>query len=132
MIPRIRMALMLALAITASLVAQARMGSINGRIQAQDGTPAADIRVTAMAACSGDLIAFTLIDNAGRYKIDDIPPGRYWIAAGLIGSFTYLPGTSDENKATTVSVAAGSVMENLNFKLAMAAGVRIRGVVGIP
>jgi len=126
------MALTLALAIASSVGAQTRVGSISGRVQSQDGTPAAGVRVAAMAAGAGDLIAFTLSDNAGRYKIDDIPPGRYWIAAGLIGSFTYLPGTTDEDKATTVSVAAGSTTEDLNFKLAMAAGVRIRGVVGIP
>lgn len=129
---RIRIALTLALAIAASIGAQARVGSISGRVQSQDGTPAAGVRVAAIAAGAGDLIAFTLSDNAGRYKIDDIPPGRYSIAAGLIGAFTYLPGTTDETKATTISVAAGSTTENLNFKLATAPGVRIRGAVGIP
>jgi hypothetical protein len=130
MFRRIRTALVAVLALTASLGAQARTGSISGRIQSQDGSPAAGIRVAAVAA--GDLLAFTLTDDAGRYTIDDIPPGRYLIAAGRIGSFTYLPGTTDERKATTLSIAAGSITGNLNFKLAIAAGVRIRGVVGIP
>jgi hypothetical protein len=130
MIHRFQMALVLVLAITVSIGAQARVASISGRVQAPDGSPAAGVRVAAMAA--GDLIAFTLTDNSGRYRIDDVPPGRYLIAAGLIGSFTYLPGTTDESKATTVSVTAGSTTDNLNFKLAVAAGVRIRGIVGIP
>ncbi len=134
MIFRIRMTLALTLALLASVGAQTRGGSsggvVTGRVQTRDGSPAAGIRVAAIA--SGDLMAFTLTDNAGRYRIDDIPPGRYLIAAGLIGSFTYLPGTADETKATTVSVVAGSTTANLDFELAVAAGVRLRGVAGIP
>jgi hypothetical protein len=111
------------------LFAQARTGSITGRIQSPDGTPAAGVRVTAVA--SGDITSATLTDNEGRYRLDDIPPGRYFIAAGLIGSFTFLPGTTDESKATPVSVTANAVTAGIDFKLAASAGVRVRGVVGM-
>jgi hypothetical protein len=122
------------------LLAQARpaaTGSVRGRIQAQDGTPAAGVRVTAVASGdidarqAGTLTSATLTDNTGRYRLDGIPPGRYFIAAGLIGAFTFLPGTTDESKATPVSVTANAVTENADFNLAASAGVRIRGVVGM-
>jgi hypothetical protein len=116
------------------LFAQARTastGSVSGRIQSQDGTAAVGIRVTAVASGDGALTSATLTDNTGRYRLDGISPGRYFIAAGLIGSFTFLPGTTDESKATPVSVTANAVTENIDFKLAASAGVRIRGVVGM-
>jgi hypothetical protein len=121
---------MLLLSLATSLMGQARMGSISGRILSPDGTPAVGVRVTAVAA--GDLTSAVLTDNAGRYRLEGIPPGKYLIAAGLIGSFTYLPGTTDESKATAVSVTANAVTESADFKLVASAGVRLRGVIAAP
>src|SRR4051812_2192880 len=121
--------LLFLLALGSTLGAQARVGSISGRIQLQNGAPAESVRVTAIQ--DGDLIGNALTDKDGRYEIKGIAPGRYLVAAGLIGSFTYLPGTTDESKATPVIVKADAVVANTNFKLDAGAGVRIQGTVGI-
>jgi hypothetical protein len=113
-----------------AMVVQARTGSVTGRIQSQDGTPAVGVRVSALQ--SGDMMGVALTDSEGRYELKGIAPGPYVIAAGLIGSFTYSPGTTDESKAVPVAVRADAVVANVDFKLAATAGVRIRGVVEAP
>jgi hypothetical protein len=110
--------------------AQARTGSIAGRIQMQDGSPAVGVRV--MAIQSGDMMGVVQTDSEGRYELKDLAAGPYVIAAGLIGTFTYAPGTTDDTKANPITVRAATQTANVDFKLASTAGVRIRGIVEAP
>jgi hypothetical protein len=74
------------------------------------------------------LAAYALTDGNGQYRLENIPSGRYFLAAGpatlpgqagppcfLKGRYSayiaqpaYLPGVSDKAKSTLVTVSAGS------------------------
>jgi hypothetical protein len=72
-----------------------------------------------------------LTDNQGRYRLANVPPGRYYIMAGVVGEATYYPATSRPNAegATIVTVAPGSTTDNLNFRLLLDIGRRVSGRV---
>jgi hypothetical protein len=101
--------------------AQARTGTVAGVIRAADGSPAANIRVTAMAAEKGPLdaaatyLSFAASDENGRYRLENIPPGRYHIVAGRIDVPTYYPGTTDRSGARDVLVAADAIVGDVDF-----------------
>jgi hypothetical protein len=65
------------------------------------------------------LVAITLTDTAGQYRIEDVPPGRYGIVAGAIGFPTYFPGVADSSEAKVVTIAPGDRTLGLNFALAL-------------
>jgi len=98
-------------------------GTISGILKTSSGQPASGVRITAMAlpenpadtvsASSFGGLAET--DKDGRYQLDNIAPGRYYIAAGRVDLPTYFPGTLEMPKGTVVSVAAKAVVPNINF-----------------
>src|SRR5262245_43814113 len=97
---------------------QATTGVISGRVLLPDGRPAIGIRVGAMTIPSSEnptLDSTTLTtsieaDADGRYHLENISPGWYYITAGLINIPTYYPGVRDISGAKAVSVvAAGTV-----------------------
>src|SRR5688572_18056884 len=76
-------------------------GSISGSIRLQGGGPAAGVRVVAIEVPGAARVAsgtevfarITQTDSNGRYSLDDVPPGRYYVAAGPVSSRTFHPGT---------------------------------------
>jgi hypothetical protein len=77
-----------------------------------------------------ELVAIELTDNAGRFRLADVPPGRYYIVAGLIELPTYYPGVREMKDATGISVGANTVV-TLDFKMAVQNGFTVSGrVVG--
>ena len=54
-------------------------------------------------------------DETGRYRLENIPPGTYFIVAGRVNLPTYYPGTLDMLKGTVVSVAAAAVVSNIDI-----------------
>jgi hypothetical protein len=124
---------LLLLAVAVTVAAQVRTGTVSGTIQSESGAPATSIRVTAIAADDGAIVASALTDNSGRYRLDDVPAGNFFIAAGLVTSPTYSPGTSDKSAASAIAVTSGARITNLNFKIKPASGGSISGVVtGLP
>ncbi|HZI50446.1 MAG TPA: carboxypeptidase regulatory-like domain-containing protein [Terriglobia bacterium] len=85
--------------------AQNDKGSVSGRVLSTDGKPAAGVRVAAVVApeqgtgnptnVTGGptLLSLAQTDNEGSYRLENIPPGRYYITAGLVDLPTYYPGT---------------------------------------
>jgi hypothetical protein len=123
-------ALLFSLLFALQSTVSAGTGAITGRLLTISGNPAANMRVALSPGDSGALVSLTLTDNAGRYRIANVPPGRYYIAAGLVDSPTYLPGTVSRKDATQVSVTAGSLVEAPDFRLAAnSGGLRLRGRV---
>jgi hypothetical protein len=99
-------------------------GVVAGRLRTADGKPAAGVRVTAMLPpADGDV--FTAVsmssiaqtDEEGRYRLENIPPGRYLISAGNIATPTYFPGTLDVLSGRIVTVGPKAVVENINFSV---------------
>jgi hypothetical protein len=119
--------LMLLLLLQALAPAQTRPGTISGRVLSVDSTPAVNIRVSAMEVTEANiaggtpaLVGFSQTDSSGRYRIDNQPPGRYYILAGPLEFPSYYPGVADRAAATAVSVTAGAALDDLNFSLSPA------------
>jgi len=136
---------MKALLLTAALLIQAagqlpnQTGSVTGRLT-KNGQPAANIRVGAMVipeagvsvAEASSLASVVLTDADGRYRLENIPPGRYYVTAGFVDTPTYFPGVSAIGSAKAVVVEAGVTTEGIDFTTAVSAGATVSGRVIYP
>ena len=101
-------------------------GTITGTVRTPGGAPAAAARVAAMTV-PGDgqalsegsaLVSIAQTDRSGRYRLEDIPPGRYFIVAGPIARLTFHPGTTEQRAATIVTIGRdGTTRTGLDFAL---------------
>lgn len=102
----------------------AQTGSVRGQLRM---ATAGAIRVAAMPAPgpglsvveTSALIAITQTDSAGRFRLEDVQPGRYVIMAGNVASPTYYPGVNSPAAAQVVTVAAGSSVTGIDFEVAI-------------
>ena len=98
---------------------------ITGQLKTVDGKPADEVRVSALAAppeavrpeegiraqdgiqyyLAPPPIRTVMTDKEGRYRITNLPPGRYLVAAGLPGQDTFYPDAVDAHGATVVTLA---------------------------
>ena len=107
-------------------------GNVTGRLLSPEGTPAAGVRVAAMSvpdasdpsADAPALLSLSQTDSDGRYRLDNIPPGPYYITAGPLSYPTYYPGVSGTIDAKIVKVTAGATSPNLDFTLSRQITVR--------
>jgi hypothetical protein len=107
-------------------------GTVTGIVKSADGTPAANVRVVAMVppdspqdvAGIASMATLAETDENGRYRLDNVPLGRYLIAAGRIDAQTYYPGFLDVAKASKVLVTAGNTLTGINFTLNDSSGGR--------
>jgi hypothetical protein len=116
---------MIALLISVFLFVQSRglepgAGIVTGSIKILDGGPAAGVRVAAIAVDDPDgknLLSITETDSAGRYRLNNIPNGNYFIVAGRVASLTYYPGGSDPAKAKEIAVEAARIISSIDFSV---------------
>lgn len=110
-------------------------GTVSGRLLSADGTPAANVRVALSPAnataqnADQSLFSITKTDNAGRYRMEQVPPGLYYVTAGLVDTPTYLPGVITRDRAVPMRVTAGGTVEAEGFRLATIPGFQIQGRV---
>ena len=103
----------------------AQGGTVQGVLRTADGKPAAGVRVGAVpqtdlaetAAAGPTLSSLAETDEYGRYKLENIPPGRYYIAAGRLDLPTYYPGTQSMALGQAVTISAGSTIQGIDFTL---------------
>jgi hypothetical protein len=121
----------------------ARPGVVTGQLRALDGSPAIAVRVAAMPVPTSNAKpedgvqyftypppeASTLTDKEGRYRLNNLPPGRYYIMAGAFGEPTYYPGIAAMETATAINVTPSGSTPNLDFKLLKLLGGKIGGRV---
>jgi hypothetical protein len=114
-------------------------GSIAGVLKDSAGKPAAGIRVAAVARpdsleeFAGGAAAMSSIDETdeqGRFTLENVPPGRYFIAAGVLNFPTYYPGTQAMAEGKTVLVTAGGKVTDIDFALRESSGGRVIGTGG--
>lgn len=136
-------AAVLALILVFQAAPAAQSGVVTGQLRTVDGNPAVGIWVGAMPLPTGTAVpadgpqyysptvtaSETLTDNQGRFRLANIPPGRYYIMAGVVGDATYYPAAANATTATVLTVAPGSSTPNIDFKLLRPFGRKVSGHV---
>jgi Carboxypeptidase regulatory-like domain len=104
-------------------VALAEGGGVAGTVRGTDGTPAARVRVGVMAIPepgrgvrgAGTLVSQGQTDDDGRFQLQEVPPGRYYIVAGNLKAPTYYPGVPKMDTAKLIEVRAKATVRDINF-----------------
>lgn len=98
---------------------------MSGVLRDSMGTPLSGVRVAAVArgdtveaaAAGAAMAGLAQTDEQGRFTLEDIPPGRYAIAAGRLDLQTYYPGTQSLADARVLTISAGETITGINFVL---------------
>jgi len=115
-------------------------GVISGQLRGVNGQSVVGVRVGAMALSPGNvpvsstsaIVSLTLTDNAGRYRLENVPPGQYYIIAGLVETPTYYPGVPSLSGATIVTVSPSGALTGIDFPIVISPGVTVKGRVVRP
>jgi hypothetical protein len=113
------------LAILGAQGLEQQRGTITGILRNADGRPVVGARVAALTrpesqlepAAAADMASIAQTDEQGRYKLEDIPPGQYYVVAGRVDVPTYYPGTAQMSQGTIVKVAPGAALAGLDFSI---------------
>jgi len=107
---------------------RAQPGTLSGQIRSAEGGLVAGVRVAAMLASdgSGKIVATTQTGNDGRYQIEKIPAGQYYILAGPPEAPFYYPGVLAGSAAKPVTVASGATVRGIDFPIRRV-GVTVSG-----
>jgi hypothetical protein len=107
-------------------------GVIAGTIKLANGAPAAEMRVTAIAVEHGGIVAGAFTDRNGRYRLEGLRVGSFYVSVGPIPAsgyvlptpppateslLTYYPGVPRQQDARPVKIAEGAIVEDLNFSI---------------
>jgi hypothetical protein len=100
-------------------------GTITGVIKTAAGAPATGVRVTAVARpeipadaiASVSFASLAETDENGRYRLENVPPGNYYVSAGRMDAPTFYPGTQEMSRGTAVSVKTSALISNIDFVL---------------
>jgi ferric-dicitrate binding protein FerR (iron transport regulator) len=98
----------------------AKTGSVTGIVRSAGGAPVSWIRVMAVRTDASDsslraMASLAQTDETGRYRLENIPPGTYYIAAGRIDLPTFFPATLDMVKGTVVSVSSAATITDIDI-----------------
>jgi hypothetical protein len=96
--------------------------SIVGLLKTAAGTPASRVSVAA-AAVTGDrsefdrtaVVSLVQTDEQGRYLLENIPPGHYYIVAGRLDFPTFYPGGIRSEAATALEISSGVQVLGIDF-----------------
>jgi hypothetical protein len=110
-------------------------GSISGRVLFPDGSDAVRVRVRITPAgkpadrnTETAPLKFVETTASGEYRIEDLPVGSFFVAAGSVVTPTYFPSGTDASKAKPVKVSAGTETRNIHLRLeGISSGFDIRG-----
>jgi hypothetical protein len=100
-------------------------GSVRGVLRDSAGQPIPGVRMAAILRPDSleninegtAMAGLAETDAEGKYTLENIPPGRYVIAAGRLDLQTYYPGTQELKDARVVVITPGAVVADINFVL---------------
>jgi len=104
-------------------ISRAEDGTISGVLKTGAGEPAAGVRVAAAAVnrkgptVVDALVSITETGPDGRYQLEDVPPGRYYVIAGRIDRPTFYPGTLQLASGTPIAVTPGAQISRIDFSI---------------
>lgn len=122
-------------------------GAVSGQLRTLSGDPAINVRIVAVklpgATSTPDdnlnyfdiyferSTNYTLTDNEGNYRLQELAPGRYFILAGAsgMGKGTYYPDSLEMKGAEVLNIESGVELDHLDFQLKVRLGGRISGRV---
>lgn len=93
--------------------------SLSGRVTS-NGKPAREVPVVLMPAdwyAQREPVAKGVTDEEGRYKLSNVPPGRYHLTAVSPGYVFAEGGANEWQQGKVVNVSAGDELKNLDFTL---------------
>jgi hypothetical protein len=109
---------------------------ITGRIEVPRGRSVEGLRVfaaTAEPASQPGNTTIVAVGNAGKdgqFRLENVPPGRYVIMAGLLEAPTYFPGVSALTEAIAITADPGRTVSGIDFAaLIQSIGVNVSGHV---
>jgi len=100
-------------------------GTVTGVLTTDAGRPAVGVRVAVMeqpvsladVTVAAALVSIGETDDAGRFRLENVPTGRYYISAGRVEMPTFFPGTLEIAAGRIITVAAGATVADVNFRL---------------
>ena len=100
-------------------------GTVTGVLTTADSRPASGVRVAVMVqpdspadvAGAAALVSIAESDESGRFRLENVPPGRYYITAGRVELPTFYPGTLELASGKIVTVATGETLSGVNFSI---------------
>jgi hypothetical protein len=120
-------------------VQQVQPGTVTGRLLSSKGTAEVGVRVAAIPAAEATnktgtaaLVGISLTDSEGRYRLENLPPGRYYIFAGLIDLPSYYPNATTIDRATAIDVDEGTTLSGLDFSMARPSSLTVAGRMAVP
>ena len=96
-------------------------GTVTGLLRTETGAPASRVRVSLTMSDSAAALAREVeTDEYGRFVLRNVPPGRYYVAAGRVDLPTLYPGTQEMAKGTAVTVTSNTTTSDIDFVIAAA------------
>jgi hypothetical protein len=110
---------------------------ITGTISSSEGLPAEGLRVIAMPLPDGTttqtMASLAQTDSLGRFRLEDLPAGSYYITVGALEFPSFYPGVKSQAEAVAVTVEAGKTVSGINFRLVRPFNLRVTGrILGFP
>ncbi len=122
------------------------MGSITGHVHDEDQDPivGAGVQVLQTMYVNGhrrmNQTMGASTDDAGQYRISQLPPGKYYLSATYTESFpidgeragyipVYYPNSDDLSNAVPIQIHAGDQLTDIDFRIIPVPAVTIRGQV---
>lgn len=135
----------LILAVSGAQSQIAATGKISGRVVLPDGSPIEGVRVAALTAETAEtrtdsvLVSIAETDREGHYRLEAIPPGRYYLVAGPLDAPVYFPGFTvysadhvaggSKASATVITVTSGTALADRDIRLKGPLTLRVSGRV---
>jgi len=103
-------------------------GGVAGTLRAADGTPAVNVRIGVMVPPepgravngAGILVSQTETDGNGRFQLNEVSAGRYYIVAGNLNTPTFYPGVRELASARTIEVQPAATVNGIDFEMSAA------------
>ena len=63
------------------------------------------------------MVSLGATDETGRYSLENIPPGRYYVSAGRVDFPTYYPGTQALARGAIIPISPKAVVDGIDFSM---------------